>query len=298
MSEEVGKVLTFVRVRFPGNAKSFPFIVGKRKFQYGSRVLAMSDRGMAVGYINSFPYEREVEESMLPLKSIVRNAEDEDLEREKEENYKENEVKTICRDLIEKYKLDMELTHLEYTQYGKKAVFYFTSPQRVDFRNLVKDLVRSLKIRIELRQISVRDRTASIGGVGPCGRSLCCGSFLTRYGQVNIKMPKNQNMALNPTRLNGVCGQLKCCLQYEDEAYSELREKLPKEGQFIQTKSGDKGKVERIFLMKEEFVLLTDRGDKKRYTSNQFSKDFSLPKGWRFPESFDSIDDKTEELIS
>jgi cell fate regulator YaaT (PSP1 superfamily) len=196
-----GQLLKFVKVRFPGNARSFSFFIGNRKFIYGQKVVAMSDRGMAVGYINSFPYELAFSEELSPVRSISKVATDKDLAEQRDHYKQQKEIETVCNDLIAKHNLDMNLTHVEFTQFGKKAVFYFTAPARVDFRGLVKDLVNELKIRIELRQISVRDRAASVGGIGPCGRQLCCSSFLGKYGNVSVKMAKNQDLTLNFSKL-------------------------------------------------------------------------------------------------
>ena len=176
-----GQELTFVNVRFPGNARSFPFLLGSKTFHYGQKVVAMSDRGMTVGYINSFPYMKKFEKSMLPLRTIYKVATDEDLQKEKDLIAEEKRAERICVDLIERHKLEMNLTHVEFTQFGKKAVFFFTAPNRVDFRGLVKDLVGQLKMRIELRQISVRDRAAALGAIGPCGLQTCCSSFHKNY---------------------------------------------------------------------------------------------------------------------
>jgi cell fate regulator YaaT (PSP1 superfamily) len=230
-----GQILRFVRVRFPGNARSFPFLIGKRNIEYGQKVVAMSDRGMAVGYVNSFPYDVPFNKSMLPVRSISKVATNDDIDRDKEAYRQQKNAENICNDLIEEFRLDMQLTHVEFTSFGKKAVFYFIAPARVDFRDLVKDMVGKLKMRIELRQISVRDRSASIGGIGPCGRELCCSSFLTKYGNVGIKMAKNQDLTLNLSKLNCVCGQLKCCQQYEDDVNREKSSRLPKEGDIITT---------------------------------------------------------------
>ena len=289
-----GQILRFVRVRFPGNAKSFPFLVGKRRIDYGQKVVAMSDRGMAVGYVNSFPYEVPFDKSMLPIKSISKLASEEDIAKEHETYLREKEVESLCQDLIEKYQLDMYLTHVEFTQFGKKAVFYFIAPARVDFRDLVKELVGQLKMRIELRQISVRDRSASIGGLGPCGRELCCSSFLSKYGNVSIKMAKNQDLTLNYSKLNGVCGQLKCCLQYEDEVYAEKRKRLPKEGDIIMTTNNDVVRVDRLIILSEHFVGMTDRGIRKRYTIDMFKHVIENPK---FPEFFDNVSDETHKVL-
>src|SRR5690606_38089141 len=289
-----GELLSFVRVRFPGHAKSYPFLIGKRKLMYGQKVVAMSDRGMAVGYINSFVYNLPFDPSMLPLRSINKIATEEDIRLEKENYKRQKEVETLCQNLIDKHNLDMNLTHVEFTQFGKKAVFYFVAPARVDFRGLVKDLVSELKLRIELRQISVRDRSASIGSVGPCGRELCCSSFLSRYGNVSVKMAKNQNLTLNYSKLNGVCGQLKCCLQYEDEVYAEKRKKLPNEGELVQTLNGDIGEVRRLHLLTEQFDILTIEGRIRRYTVDQFK---SLAENSRMPNHFDNISDETSTVI-
>ena len=294
---ENGQLLRFVRIRFPGNSKSFPFLVGDKDYTYGQQVVAMSDRGLDIGYINSFPYYTKFREAMLPLKSINKAADKEDFEKIESMKDRENEAETICKELIEKHKLEMDLTHVELIQFGKKAVFYFIAPKRVDFRELVKDLVSKLKLRVELRQISIRDRAAALGGIGPCGRELCCSTFLGNYGRVNIKMAKNQNMALNPTRLNGLCGQLKCCLSYEDNVYTHKRQSLPKEGDFIAVKNGDIGKVLKLHILILQFDMLTDKGAIRRYTVNQFEEEKSLPKGWKFPDRFDHVTNETSTVI-
>lgn len=291
-----GQTLCFVRVRFPGNARSFPFLVGKRRIDYGQKVVAMSDRGMAVGYVNSFPYEVTFNKSMLPVRSISKVAGDDDIVKDQEAYRMQKNAENICNDLIQDFKLDMQLTHVEFTSFGKKAVFYFIAPARVDFRDLVRDLVGKLKMRIELRQISVRDRSASIGGIGPCGRELCCSSFLTKYGNAGIKMAKNQDLTLNFSKLNGVCGQLKCCLQYEDDVYREKRSRLPKEGDYITTHTGEMGRVDRLHLLTEQFVMMTNKGIRKRYVVDLY-KDTLDKETANFPKEFDSVSDETHKVI-
>ena len=291
-----GQILRFVRVRFPGNSRSFAFLVGKRRIEYGQKVVAMSDRGMAVGYVNSFPYDVTFNKSMLPVRSISKVAMDDDIEKDREAYRQQKNAENICNDLIEEYKLDMHLTHVEFTSFGKKAVFYFIAPARVDFRDLVKDLVGRLKTRIELRQISVRDRSASVGGIGPCGRELCCSSFLTKYGNAGIKMAKNQDLTLNFSKLNGVCGQLKCCLQYEDEVYREKRSRLPREGDYISTHTGEMGRVDRLHLLSEQFVMMTNRGIRKRYVVDLYKETLSKEEA-QFPQEFDSVSDETFKVI-
>lgn len=292
-----GESLTMIRVRFPGNARSFPFLIGKRRFSYGQKVVAMSDRGMTVGYINSFPYEVEFNKSMLPVRSIAKIASEEDIKAQKDFRDSEKKAEVICLRLIEKHNLDMVLTHVEFIQFGKKAVFYFNAPDRVDFRELVKDLVAELKMRIELRQISVRDRAAALGAVGACGLQTCCSSFLKNYGNVSIKMAKNQNLALIPSKLNGVCGQIKCCIKYEDDVYADKRKVLPKETTIIKTKNGDIGKILKLHLLIEQFEMLTDFGAKRRYAAVEYIGDDNLPENYKFPETFDHIVDETKEVI-
>ncbi len=291
-----GQLLKFIRVRFPGHAKSYPFLIGKRKLMYGQKVMAMSDRGMAVGYINSFPYDVPFKKDMLPLKSISKIATQEDIATEKDTYKKQKETETLCQKLIDKHNLQMNLTHVEFTGYGKKVVFYFIAPARVDFRGLVRDLVAELKLRIELRQISVRDRSASMGALGPCGRELCCSSFLTKYGNVSVKMAKNQNLTLNYSKLNGVCGQLKCCLQYEDDVYSAKRKKMPDEGQFIETSDGRMGKVLRIHILSEQFDMLTNKGHIRRYVASMMVKKIKMEEA-DMPRKFDHISDETSTII-
>lgn len=292
-----GERLTFIRVRFPGNARSFPFLVGERRFAYGQKVVAMSDRGISVGYINSFPYELSFHKNMLPIRSISKVASQEDIDEQQKHTMKERQAEKACLRLIDSLNLDMNITHVEFTSFGKKAVFYFNAPARVDFRELVKRLVIELKIRIELRQISVRDRTAAIGAIGVCGLQTCCSSFLRNYGNVSIKMAKNQNLALIPSKINGVCGQLKCCLRYEDDVYGEKRKRLPKEGSFIEAANGDRGKVLRLQLLVEQFEMLTDQGQRRTYAGAQFDPQRKLPEGWKFPTEFQHIVNETSTII-
>jgi cell fate regulator YaaT (PSP1 superfamily) len=294
-----GDMLKFVRVRFPGNVRPHSFLAGKRKLTYGQKVLAMSDRGMAVGYINSFPFELPFKKEMLPLKSISKVASDEEMDSEKANLEKENEAKKFCRDLIEQLNIDMVITHVEMIQFGKKIVFYFNAPTRVDFRELLKGLVNKLKIRVELRQISIRERAAAMGGLGPCGLQTCCSYFLKNYGSVSIKMVKNQNLALIPSKINGACGQLKCCIKYENETYKQKKMILPKEGSFIQALNGDCGKILKLNILAETFEMLTDQGVIKKYLANQYvdEKKSAPPESWSFPENFDIIHDENSKII-
>ncbi len=292
-----GDELKMVRVRFPGNSRSFPFHVGKRDFRYGQKVVAMSDRGIDIGYINSFPYTTKFTKDLMPIRSISKSATNEDLLQQQESISKQKEAELLCADLVEKLELEMNITHVESIQFGKKMVFYFTAPARIDFRELVKRLVAKLKMRIELRQISVRDRVAALGSIGACGLSTCCSSFLKNYGHVSIKMAKNQNLALIPSKLNGVCGQIKCCIKYEDQVYTEKRKELPKEGEYLEALNGDKGKVRKVHVLIGQFDMITVKGQIRRYAQNQYDQKLLLPRDFAFPQEFDSISNELHTII-
>lgn len=294
---EEGQDISLVRVRFPGNSKSFPFLVGKRTFRYGQKVVAMSDRGMDVGYINSFPYTVPFKKSMLPIRSISKVATEEDIQEMQGNFIKQKEAEMAAVKLIEELGLDMQITHVEIIQFGKKMVFYFTAPARVDFRDLVKKLVGELKMRIELRQISVRDRAAALGSIGACGLATCCSTFLKNYGNVSIKMAKNQNLALIPSKINGVCGQIKCCIKYEDDVYADKRKLLPREGNYIKAANGDIGKVTKLHILVEQFDMITEKGQIRRYTKSQFHEGKRLPKDHPFPERFQHVVNETSNVI-
>ncbi len=292
-----GDEIDLVRVRFPGNSKSFPFLVGKRHFSYGQKVVAMSDRGMDVGYINSFPYTVKFKKTMLPIRSISKVATNDDILAMQGDIDKQRAAEVIAADLIDNLGLDMQITHVEIIQFGKKMVFYFTAPARVDFRDLVKRLVGELKMRIELRQISVRDRAAALGSIGACGLATCCSTFLKNYGNVSIKMAKNQNLALIPSKINGVCGQIKCCIKYEDDVYSDKRKLLPREGNFIHAANGDKGKVTKLHILVEQFDMITEKGQIRRYAKSQFHEGKVLGREYKFPTSFSHVVNETSNVI-
>jgi cell fate regulator YaaT (PSP1 superfamily) len=290
-----GQVLRFIRVRFPGINRSQAFLVDGNEYLYGQKVVASSERGMSVGFVNSFPYETRYHRGLSPIRRIVRAATAEDLLADRENFFQEKRLETICYKHIEAHNLDMQLTNVELTQAGKKATFNFTAPTRIDFRGLVHDLVGELRIRVELRQVTVRDRSASVGGLGPCGRELCCSSFLAKYGNVGIKLAKNQDLSLNSSKINGVCGQLKCCLTYEDEVYQEKRKRLPRDNGIIKTKDGNQGKVIKLDILSEQFDLINPDGVIRRYVGEMWD---GPAEGLVMPKFFENgVNDQRKTII-
>lgn len=208
----------------------------------GDWVVVESKRGLEMGRVKYAPLDVADEDVTLPLKEIVRHATDEDLSLYEQNEKDAEEAMTLCKNTIQQQSLEMRLVNCEFTLDKSKVIFNFTSDERVDFRKLVKVLAQKLKTRIELRQIGVRDEAKLLGGIGPCGRSLCCATFLGDFEPVSIKMAKDQNLSLNPTKISGACGRLMCCLKYENDYYEEARAQLPDVGEAIQTPEGN-GKV-------------------------------------------------------
>ena len=210
------------------------------------------------------PKEVKDEEVMQPLKSVIRIATEEDKRAEEKNREKEKEAFEICLEKIRKHNLDMKLINAEYTFDNNKVLFYFTADGRIDFRELVKDLAAVFRTRIELRQIGVRDETKIRGGIGICGRPLCCHTYLSEFAPVSIKMAKEQNLSLNPTKISGVCGRLMCCLTNEEETYEELNSRLPAIGDTVTTNEGLKGEVQSVSVLRQLVkVVVTLENDEK-----------------------------------
>ena len=222
-------------------------------------------RGIEYGYV--VLGNREVEEGKVvpPLKPVIRMATDEDRAVETRNKEKEKEAFKTCQEKIRKHKLDMKLIDAEYTFDNNKVLFYFTADGRIDFRELVKDLASVFKTRIELRQVGVRDETKIMGGIGICGRPLCCHSYLSEFIPVSIKMAKEQNLSLNPTKISGVCGRLMCCLKNEEETYEVLNSRLPAIGDYVTTADGLKGEVHSVNVLRQlvKVVVVVDRDEKE-----------------------------------
>lgn len=243
-------MVTVIGVRFKKAGKIYYFNPSGLDIKKGDFVVVETARGVEFGECVIGIKNISEEEIVSPLKNVIRKAEPEDIEKDIENKRKEKEAYDICIEKISKHGLDMKLIDVEYTFDNNKVIFYFTADGRVDFRELVKDLASIFRTRIELRQIGVRDEAKMTGGLGPCGRTLCCSTFLGEFAPVSIKMAKEQNLSLNPTKISGICGRLMCCLNYEQDIYEEIRKKLPKVGSIVNTPYGE-GEVISNSVIKE-----------------------------------------------
>lgn len=253
-----------IGVRFRKAGKVYFFSPGDTNIKTGQHVIVETARGVEYGYVVLGTHEVDDKKVVQPLKPVIRmaTAADEELERKNRE--KEKDAFKICLEKIKKHGLEMKLIDAEYTFDNNKVLFYFTADGRIDFRELVKDLASVFKTRIELRQIGVRDETKIVGGIGICGRPLCCASYLSEFIPVSIKMAKEQNLSLNPTKISGVCGRLMCCLKYEEETYEELNGRLPNIGDYVTTDDGLKGEVHGVSILRQIVkVVVTVNGDEK-----------------------------------
>lgn len=237
-------------VRFKKAGKIYYFSPEDLKIEKGSFVIVETARGIEFGECVSGIKDVSEEEIISALKSVIRVATEEDIIRHKENSEKQKEAFKICIEKIREHDLRMKLIDVEYTFDNNKVIFYFTADGRVDFRELVKDLASIFRTRIELRQIGVRDEAKMIGGLGPCGRPMCCSSFLGDFAPVSIKMAKEQNLSLNPTKISGICGRLMCCLNYEQETYEGIRKRLPRVTSVVDTEFG-RGEVVSNSVVKE-----------------------------------------------
>lgn len=224
-----------IGVRFKDAGKVYSFDPGKDSFAFGDHVIVETVRGVEYGEVVIAEKETDEKEVVMPLKKIIRKATDEDWDTVLANREKEQSAFSTCLEKIEKHGLDMKLVDVEYTFDAKKIIFYFTADGRVDFRELVKDLASVFRTRIELRQIGVRDQAKFLGGIGPCGRECCCSSFLGEFQPVSIKMAKDQNLSLSPTKISGLCGRLMCCLNYEHEHYRYMKNMMPSIGTRVKT---------------------------------------------------------------
>jgi cell fate regulator YaaT (PSP1 superfamily) len=282
-----------IGVRFRKAGKIYYFDPAGFDIQAGDNVIVETARGVEYGKVVLGQREIEDDKIVQPLKPVIRPATPEDDEIEKRNKEKEKEAFQICLEKIKKHGLEMKLIDSEYTFDNNKVLFYFTADGRIDFRELVKDLASVFKTRIELRQIGVRDETKIVGGIGICGRNLCCNSHLSEFSPVSIKMAKEQNLSLNPTKISGVCGRLMCCLKNEQEAYEELNAKLPDVGDQVTTKDNLKGEVQSVSVLKQMVkVIVTLENDEKEV--REYKVDDLIFKPKKKKDKINNIDD--EEL--
>lgn len=232
----------------------YNYLVGELALKRGDRVLVESEAGTRIGTVEIEPHEPARTLNLTAMKPIVRLASERDVRIEEDTLSREAQAERLCVNRVRERGLPMKLIKVEYTYDGRKAVFYFTAENRVDFRDLVRDLANTLRIRVEMKQIGARDETKVTGGIGPCGRELCCSSWLRDFEAVTVKMAREQGLALNPSRLAGMCGRLKCCLRYEYATYVELKRALPNIGRRVESVKGD-GKVVRHNTLKQTVLI-------------------------------------------
>lgn len=252
-----------IGVRFRNVGKIYYFSPKDLEIKSGDHVIVETARGVEYGSVVLPPRDVEDEKVVQPLKEVIRIAGPQDDKKEESNRKKEKEAYQICLKKIKEHGLEMKLIDVEYTFDNNKVLFYFTADGRIDFRELVKDLAAIFKTRIELRQIGVRDETKILGGIGICGRALCCHTYLSEFAPVSIKMAKEQNLSLNPTKISGVCGRLMCCLKNEEETYEELNRKLPVVGDRVNTPEGFRGEVQSVNVLRQLVKVIVDVDDEK-----------------------------------
>ncbi|MEA4989104.1 MAG: stage 0 sporulation family protein [Anaerovorax sp.] len=260
-------------VRFKTAGKVYYFDPDGLELSQGDNVIVETARGMEYGTLTADIKEVNEDEIVQPLKKIIRLADERDAEVHAENQKKKERAMTLCQEKVDKHKLVMKLIDVEYTFDNSKIIFYFTADGRVDFRELVKDLASVFKMRIELRQIGVRDEAKMMGGIGSCGKALCCHSWLPEFEPVSIKMAKVQNLSLNPTKISGICGRLMCCLKFENDVYNELKRGMPDIGERIKTDDGMALVVDCNILenkIKTRLILEEKSGDKPEKLSTDF----------------------------
>ncbi len=247
-----------VGVRFRSAGKIYYFGPGELTLHKGMHVIVETARGVEMGTVMTGPMDVEDEDVVQPLKPVIRIATEADEKTVARNHEKEKDAFQICLEKIAKHKLNMKLVEAKYTFDNNKLLFYFTADGRIDFRELVKDLASVFRTRIELRQIGVRDETKIMGGVGICGRPLCCHTYLSEFAPVSIRMAKEQNLSLNPTKISGVCGRLMCCLKNEEETYEYLNSRLPNNGDRVTTNDGLKGEVSSVNVLRQTVKVLVE----------------------------------------
>lgn len=287
-------MIKVIGVRFRRAGKVYYFNPLDMDIKRGDNVIVETARGVEFGNVVVGVNEIDDEKVIQPLKSVIRVATDEDVKIEEQNREKEKEAFGICLEKIKKFGLEMKLIDVEYTFDNNKVLFYFTADGRVDFRELVKSLASVFKTRIELRQIGVRDETKILGGIGVCGRVLCCNSFLSEFAPVSIKMAKEQNLSLNPSKISGICGRLMCCLKNEEEAYEELNRNLPNVGDYVRTSDNLKGEVQSVSVLKQKVKVIVNLDNDEKEVREYDVKDLKFRTKKR-REKLD-VDDELKQL--
>ena len=287
-----------IGIRFRKAGIVYYFSPGVNEIKTGDHVIVETARGVEYGYVVLGTHEVDDKKVIQPLKCVIRMATPADEETERRNKEKEKEAFKVCVEKIKKHNLSMKLIDTEYTFDNNKVLFYFTADGRIDFRELVKDLASVFKTRIELRQIGVRDETKIVGGIGICGRPLCCASYLSEFIPVSIKMAKEQNLSLNPTKISGVCGRLMCCLKYEEDTYEELNGRLPNIGDYVTTDDGLKGEVHSVSILRQLVkVIVTVNNDEKEIREYKVDQLKFRPKKRREKQSTNDAELKQLEAL-
>ena len=284
-------MIKVVGVRFKKAGKIYYFDPVDMNIEKNTYVVVETARGIEFGECVIGVKEMSENDIVAPLKTVLRIASEEDINKHFKNKDKEKDAFDICLKKIQEHKLNMKLIDVEYTFDNNKVIFYFTADGRVDFRELVKDLATIFKTRIELRQIGVRDEAKMLGGLGPCGRPMCCSTFLGDFASVSIKMAKEQNLSLNPTKISGICGRLMCCLNYEQSTYEDIRKRMPKVGSIVKTSEGT-GEVFSNNIVKESVKVKLKKAEEE--ILKEFNiENIELIKG-HYEDSIDDDDIKLE----
>ena len=278
-----------IGVRFRQAGKIYNFDPLGFKIEVGNHVIVETARGIEYGKVVQSVQEKNEEDVIMPLKPVIRVATEEDDKIAKQNKDKEKKAFFICKEKIKKHGLEMKLIDTEYTFDNNKVLFYFTADGRIDFRELVKDLASVFKTRIELRQVGVRDETKMLGGIGICGRSLCCSTYLSEFIPVSIKMAKEQNLSLNPTKISGICGRLMCCLKNEQEAYEYLNSNLPNVGETVKTFDGLKGEVKSVNVLRQKVKIVIEQNDEREEREYSVNELKFKPKKKKFELASDEL---------
>ncbi len=280
-------MVKIIGVRFKSVGKIYYFDPLEMDIKVGDCVIVETARGIELGRVAIGIREVSEDSVVMPLRPVLRLATEKDLALEAQNKAKEKDAFAICNEKIKNHGLEMKLVEVEYTFDGSKILFYFTADGRVDFRELVKDLAAVFRTRIELRQIGVRDETKAIGGVGSCGRPLCCHSYLPEFIPVSIKMAKDQNLPLNPSKISGVCGRLMCCLKNEHETYEWLNSKCPNVGDVVKTNDGFTGEVSRVNVLRQKVKVIVNVGRDEKEVREYEVDDLTFTRGKKYREEHD-----------